>query len=83
MLQREMFDIIKLKSDIYNQRLKVENSITSQEILDHQLQKIKDGLIDLPFEERGQDIITQFRANFKKLTQFIDNIDSSMNEFKL
>lgn len=35
MLQKEMFDIIKLKSDIYNQRLKVENSITSQEILDH------------------------------------------------
>ena len=47
------------------------------------MQKIKDGLIDLPFEERGQDIITQFRANFKKLTTFIDNIDSSMNEFKL
>ena len=47
-----MFDIIKLKSDIYKQRLKVENSdaICSEEILNHQLEKIKEGIIDLPFE---------------------------------
>lgn len=40
-------------------------------------------MIDLPFEERGQDIITNFRNNFKKLTQFVDNIDQGMNDMKL
>jgi hypothetical protein len=61
-----MFDIIKLKSDIYAQRLKLENSevITSEEILSHQLDKIKEGIIDLPFELRGQDIIAKFKNNF-------------------
>ena len=64
-----MFDIIKLKSDIYKQRLKVDNSeaITSEEILTHQLDKIKEGIIDLPFEERGLDIIAKFNNNFKML----------------
>lgn len=80
-----MFDIIKLKSDIYKQRLKVENSevATTQEMLGHQLEKIKEGIIDLPFEERGQDIIGKFNNNFEKLKQYIESMDENMNDLAI
>ena len=73
-----MFDIIKLKSDIYKKRVSIEGEMTAPEILQHQLNRIKEGLIDMPFEDRGLEIITNFTENFKKLTQFLKSIDESM-----
>jgi hypothetical protein len=72
MLQREMFDIVKLKSDIYQKRFKAENYnandiSTSDEILKHELEKIKESLFNLPFGETSQEIIHSFQMNFKKL----------------
>jgi hypothetical protein len=40
--------------------------------LDHQLEKLKEGLIDMPFEDKGSEIIDKFKNNFKKLVEFID-----------
>lgn len=49
-----MFDIVKLKSDIYMKRFKAENytdGISSEEILKNDIEKIKDELFNLDFEE--------------------------------
>lgn len=58
MLQREMFDIVKMKSDIYLKRFKAENfnpddvqAVTSEEILKHEITKIKEQLFNMNFEE--------------------------------
>ena len=71
-LQKEMFDIVKLKSDIYTKRFKAENfraddplnNITSEEILQHEIEKIRDNIFNLPFEETGREIIHKFKMNF-------------------
>ena len=64
-LQREMFDIVKLKSDIYSKRFKAENfkgdaSATSEDILKNQIENIKEGLFNVNFEETGREIIHKF-----------------------
>ena len=71
-LQREMFDIVKLKSDIYIKRFKAENyraddglmNTNSEEILKHEIEKIRDSIFNLPFEETGREIIHKFKMNF-------------------
>ena len=71
-LQREMFDIVKLKSDIYMKRFKAENyraddpmcNTTSEEILKHEIEKIRESIFNLPFEETGKEIIHKFQMNF-------------------
>ena len=74
-----MFDIVKLKSDIYMKRFKAENyntneqhAFSSEEILKHELDKIKESLFSLPFDETSKDIIHKFRMNFQKLKQFME-----------
>ena len=66
-LQREMFDIVKLKSDIYLKRFKAENfnagdasAVSSDEILRHEIEKIREELFNLPFGETGREIIHKF-----------------------
>jgi len=61
-----MFDIVKLKSDIYLKRFKAENYnmndqvVTSEEILKNEIQMIKENLFNLSFEETGREIIHKF-----------------------
>ena len=58
LLQKEMFDIVKLKSDIYLRRFKAENynpndtqAVTSEEILKHEITQIKENLFNMGFED--------------------------------
>lgn len=60
MLQKEMFDIVKLKSEVYTKRFKAENfnaneqqAFTSGEIIKHEIEKIREGIFNLPFSETG------------------------------
>lgn len=74
-LQRELFDIVKLKSDIYAKRFKAENykvddplnAAQSEEILKHEIDKIRESLFNLPFEETGRELVHKFQMNFQKL----------------
>ena len=67
-----MFDIVKLKSDIYIKRFKAENfkaddpmfNTSSEEILKHEIEKIRENIFNLPFEETGREIIHKFKMNF-------------------
>jgi hypothetical protein len=57
-----MFEIVKLKSEVYQKRFKAENykandplnQASSDEILRHELEKIRDALFNLPYEESSQ-----------------------------
>jgi len=67
LLQRELFDIVKLKSDLYMKRFKAENfnanaeqAISSEEILKNEISQIKENLFNLNFEETGREIIHKF-----------------------
>lgn len=79
LLQREMFDIVKLKSDIYMRRFKAENfkaddplnQPTSDELLRHGIEKIREGIFNMPFEESSRTIVSRFRENFEKLRKFM------------
>lgn len=78
-----MFDIVKLKTDIYLKRFKAENitdGISSEEILKNDIEKIKEELFNLDFEEQGRDIVHRFRLNFQKLKDFMGNVDKGMSE---
>lgn len=90
LLQREMFDIVKLKSDIYLKRFKAENfdaddaqAVTSEEILRHEISKIKEQLFNMSFEEQGREIIQQFQLNFQRLKQFMQGVDKGMADLKI
>ena len=89
-LQQEMFEIVKLKSDVYLKRFKAENynpgeadTVTSEAIIKNELKKIKESLFNLGFEQHGQDIIKQFRVNFDKLKEFMKNVDKGMGDLKV
>jgi len=64
-----MFDIVKLKSDIYMKRFKAENfkaddlinQQSSEAIIRHEIEKIRESLFNMPFEETGRDIINKFQ----------------------
>lgn len=81
-----MFDIVKLKTDIYTKRFKADNmgdNVSSEEILKHDIEKIKDELFNMDFEEQGRDIIHRFRLNFHKLKEFMGNVDKGMAELSV
>jgi hypothetical protein len=86
LLQNELFDIVKLKSDIYMRRFKAENitdGIASEEILQHGIEKIRDELLNLDFEEQGNEIVHKFQLNFQKLKQFMTDVDKGMGELAI
>lgn len=62
MLQKEMFDIVKLKTEVYVRRLKAEDGrgeqgLSTEEVLKHEIEKIRENLFNMPFQETSRDII--------------------------
>ena len=83
-----MFDIVKLKSEVYQKRLKAENfnaneNFTSEDIIHHEIEKIRDELFNLSFNETSREIIHKFQMNFQKLRTFMDSIDKGMSDLKV
>jgi hypothetical protein len=83
-----MFEIVKLKSDVYLKRIKAENfnaneNHSSEEIIQHEIEKIREGLFNLSFEETNREIIHKFQLNFQKLKTFMESIDKGISELKV
>ena len=75
LLQREIFDIVNLKQDIYTKRFKAEfggqskdvasgSQAEIQENIAHQIETIREDLFNLPFEDSGKELIHRFKVNF-------------------
>jgi hypothetical protein len=85
-LQREMFDIVDLKTEIYMKRYRaefsqngVQNEYDNEEIIKHEIDRIREELFNLPFEESGKEIISKFQQNFGKLREFMEKIDKDIS----
>ena len=59
------------------------NQPTSEELLRHEIEKIREGLFNLPFEESNRSIVAQFEQNFDKLRNFMKNIDKGMADLQI
>jgi len=77
-LQKEMFDIVDLKATIYRNRFEAE--LSSQEgtpfdAVRHDLEKIREELFSLPFDQAGRELVAKFQRNFSKLRDFMERVD--------
>ena len=79
MLQDELLEIVKVKTDHYNQRFNTEYKRNLADTFDeHGIQPINKDLMNLPFEDSGKRIITQFQENIRKLRDFLTRVDKDM-----
>jgi len=83
-----MFEIVKLKSEVYLKRVKAENfdaseNHSSETLIQHEIEKIREGLFNLSFNETNREIIHKFQMNFQKLKSFMETIDKGMGELKV
>ena len=64
-LQKELFDIVDLKTEIYIKRYKAEfggssSEIENEEGLRHEIERIREEVFNLPFEESSRELIRKF-----------------------
>lgn len=64
-LQKELFEIVDMKTDIYMKRYKAEygqagSELESEEVVRHEIERIREELFNLPFEESGKEIVFKF-----------------------
>ena len=64
-LQKELFDIVELKTEIYQKRHTAEYGhpnpdYENEETVKHEIEKIREELFNLPFEQAGTEIIQKF-----------------------
>ena len=81
-MQRELFDIVDLKSEIYLKRMRAEGVNEDEEregVIRHEIERIREELFNLPFEESGKEIIQKFQFNFTKLRDFMSKIDHEIS----
>jgi len=69
LLQREMFDIVSLKTDIFKRRFTAEYGVErepdNEEVLKHEIEKVREELFNMSFDDnQGKDTIQKFRYNF-------------------
>jgi hypothetical protein len=79
-----MFDIVDLKSAIYRDKFEAELSLHGNlgkeggapfDMVRHDLEKIKEELFGLPFDQTARELILKFQKNFHKLRDFMERID--------
>lgn len=92
-LQKEMFDIVDLKSAIYRNRFEAELSLLGGsnaggqdgsaqpfDMVRHDLEKIREELFGLPFDQTARELILKFQRNFHKLREFMERIDRDISQ---
>jgi phenylalanyl-tRNA synthetase alpha subunit len=79
-LQREIMDVVRLKSDIFASRFRAEHGkdLDSEDKLNAKIELIRDELFNLNFEESGKDLIEKFKLNFQKLKEFMSSVDKEI-----
>ena len=63
-LQRELFDIVDIKADIYMKRFRAEygeqKELDNEETIKSEIQKIRDEVFNVPFEDSCKEIVSKF-----------------------
>ena len=84
-LQKELFDIVDLKTSIYINRGKAERGadFDCEEALRSDIERIREELFDLPFQEVSKQLADKFQANFRRLKSFMERIDKHVSELSV
>lgn len=82
-LQKELFDIVDLKTDIFKKRYRADYNddnidFESEDVIRHEIEKIREEVFNLPYEEAGVEITQKFQQNFAKLKEFMTKIDTEV-----
>ena len=79
MLQDELLEIVKVKTENYSKRYNTEFKQNLEEAFSqHEIHPINKDFINMPFEESGKMIIVQFQENIRNLRDFLARIDQDM-----
>lgn len=71
-----MFDIVDLKATIYRNRFEAElQNDTPFDAVRHDLEKIREELFSMPFDQAGKELVAKFQRNFAKLRDFMERVD--------
>jgi hypothetical protein len=84
-LQQEMFDIVDLKTTIYKTRFDAELNLAGGasdsspfDGVKHELERVREEVFQLPFDQAGRDLIVKFQRNFSKLRDFMERVDKDI-----
>ncbi|CAI2370133.1 unnamed protein product [Moneuplotes crassus] len=79
MLQDELLEIIKVKTENYQKRFNTEfKQNLEEEFARHDIEPVNKDLVNMPYEESGKKIILQFQENIRKLRDFLGTMDRDM-----
>lgn len=77
-LQREMFDIVDLKTTVYRSRFEAEFKGADFDAVRHDLERVREELFALPFDQAGRELVQRFTRNFQRLREFMEKVDKDL-----
>lgn len=81
MLQSELLEIVKVKSEHFARRFKSEFKQDLDDTLTrHNIKPINEDLMNMPMDQTGKDIIIQFQENIRRLREFLTRVDKDMDD---
>lgn len=85
-----MFEIVDLKTALYRNRFEAELNLTSGDqqqqtfdIVRHDLERIREELFGMPYDEVARDLIMKFQRNFSKLRDFLERVDKDIAQLSV
>jgi cob(I)alamin adenosyltransferase len=85
-----MFDIVDLKTSIYRTRFEAELNPSSADgmaapfdVIRHDLERIREELFSLPFEQAGRELVVKFQRNFQRLRDFMERVDREISQLAI
>jgi hypothetical protein len=80
-----MFEIVDLKTALYRNRFEAELNLTGGDqqqqtfdVVRHDLERIREELFGMPYDEVARDLIMKFQRNFTKLRDFLERVDKDI-----
>ena len=55
-----------------------QKDFDTEETIKSEIQKIRDEVFNIPFEDSSKEIISKFQTNFLKLKSFMEKIDTKI-----
>lgn len=81
MLQNELLEIVKIKSESFKRRYQAEfKTELDEKYLSHEIKPIDDDMMNLHFDSAGNRIIDTFHSNIQKLREFLSRVDKDHEE---
>ena len=81
MLQKELFDIVTIKTEAFKRRYNTEfREEADEKYTNHDLEEINGDVMNMHFDNAGPNLISTFQANIQKLRNFLQRMDKQSDE---